>query len=135
MSVILTDEDYNKEGKNFQRVPDMLEINRFFDAAEPHTVNYYEVVAALPKSVREMLTTGFEMKKFAKIFEDQSMMQTVRVYLDCGMNISETSRRLYMHRNTLMYRLNNIRKRTGLDLSTFRDAVTFELLHCLYIIK
>ena len=124
-----------KEAVNFQRVPDMLEINRFFDGEERKKVNYREVAAALPKSVREMLTSGFEMKNFAKIFEDQSMMQTVEVYLDSGMNISETARRLYMHRNTLMYRLNNIRKNTGLDLSNFSDAVTFELLHYLYIIK
>ena len=63
------------------------------------------------------------------------MMQTVETYLDCGMNISETARRLYMHRNTLMYRLNSIRKNTGMDLSSFDDAVTFRLLHYLYIIK
>ena len=124
-----------KEAVNFKRVPDMLEINRFFDGETGKNVNYREVVAALPKSVREMLTSGFEMKNFAKIFEDQSMMQTVEVYLASGMNISETARRLYMHRNTLMYRLNNIRKNTGLDLSKFADAVTFELLRYLYIIK
>ena len=124
-----------KDTVNFQRVPDMLEINRFFEAEDGKKVNYREVVAALPKSVREMLTSGFEMKNFAKIFEDQSMMQTVKVYLDSGMNISETARRLYMHRNTLMYRLNSIKKNTGLNLSNFLDAVTFELLHYLYIIK
>ena len=124
-----------KETVDLQRVPDMLEINRFFGGEGGKKVNYREVVTALPKSVREMLTSGFEMKNFAKIFEDQSMMQTVEVYLDSGMNISETARRLYMHRNTLMYRLNNIRKNTGLNLSNFSDAVTFELLHYLYIIK
>lgn len=135
MSVNFDGDGVEKEAVNFQRVPDMLEINRFFDGEDGKTVNYREVVAALPKSVREMLTSGFEMKNFAKIFEDQSMMQTVEVYLGSGMNISETARRLYMHRNTLMYRLNNIRKNTGLDLSDFGDAVTFELLHYLYIIK
>lgn len=135
MSINLSDGGEEKEAVNFQRVPDMLELNRFFEAETGNKVNYREVVAALPKSVREMLTSGFEMKNFAKIFEDQSMMQTVEAYLDAGMNISETARRLYMHRNTLMYRLNNIRKNTGLDLSNFSDAVTFKLLHYLYIIK
>ena len=135
MSINLSDDGEAKEAVNFQRVPDMLEINRFFDGETGKSVNYREVVAALPKSVREMLTSGFEMKNFAKIFEDQSMMQTVEAYLASGMNISETARRLYMHRNTLMYRLNNIRKNTGLDLSNFADAVTFELLRYLYIIK
>ncbi|MDE7167510.1 MAG: helix-turn-helix domain-containing protein [Clostridia bacterium] len=135
MSVNFDGDGVENEAVNFKRVPDMLEINRFFDGETGKNVNYREVVAALPKSVREMLTSGFEMKNFAKIFEDQSMMQTVEAYLASGMNISETARRLYMHRNTLMYRLNSIRKNTGLDLSKFADAVTFELLRYLYIIK
>lgn len=135
MGINLNGDGVEKEAVNFQRVPDMLELNRFFEGKTGNQVNYREVVAALPKSVREMLTSGFEMKKFAKIFEDQSMMQTVEAYLGSGMNISETARRLYMHRNTLMYRLNGIRKNTGLDLSKFGDAVTFELLHYLYILK
>ena len=135
MSVNFDGDGVENEAVNFKRVPDMLEINRFFDGETGKNVNYREVVAALPKSVREMLTSGFEMKNFAKIFEDQSMMQTVEAYLASGMNISETARRLYMHRNTLMYRLNSIRKHTGLDLSKFADAVTFELLRYLYIIK
>ena len=135
MSVNFEGDGEAKEAVNFKRVPDMLELNRFFEGETGKTVNYREVVAALPKSVREMLTSGFEMKNFAKIFEDQSMMQTVEAYLGAGMNISETARRLYMHRNTLMYRLGSIRKNTGLDLSNFGDAVTFELLHYLYILK
>lgn len=121
--------------EDMQRVPDMPELNRFFDGDGHEKLNFKEVVAALPKSVREMLSSGFEIKKLAKVFEDQSMMQTVKAYLDCGMNVSLASRVLYMHRNTLIYRLKNIRKNTGLDLSDFRDAVTFKLLHYLYIIK
>lgn len=120
---------------NEQRVPDMLEINRFFGGDVRNKLNFGEVIAALPKSVREMITSGFEMKKFARIFEDQSMMQTVEAYFNCGMNVSLTSREIYMHRNTLIYRLKNIKKQTGLDLSDFHDAVTFELLHYLYVIK
>lgn len=135
MSEKTLDSGVSENTGKYQRVPDMLELNRFFEGETGKKVNFAEVAAALPKSVREMLTSRFEMKNFAKIFEDQSMMQTVEVYLGCGMNISETARRLYMHRNTLMYRLNSIRKNTGMDLSRFGDAVTFSLLHYLYIIK
>lgn len=135
MSVKVSGDGGEIKSENHQRVPDMLEINRFFEVKAPNCINYREVVAALPKSVREMLTSGFEMKNFAKIFEDSGMMQTVEAYFNCGMNISGTARALYMHRNTLMYRLNSIRKHTGLDLSSFRDAVTFKLLNYLYIIK
>lgn len=135
MSVISSETESENNLTNLQRVPDMPELNRFFGGDGQGKLNFKEVVAALPKSVREMLSSGFEIKKLAKVFEDQSMMQTVEAYLDCGMNVSLTSRVLYMHRNTLMYRLKNIRKNTGLDLSNFRDAVTFKLLHYLYIIK
>ena len=64
MSINLSDDGEAKEAVNFQRVPDMLEINRFFDGETGKKVNYREVVAALPKSVREMLTSGFEIHFF-----------------------------------------------------------------------
>lgn len=129
------EENVRKQGENLQRVPNMLEVNRFFDANDPSKIDFKEVVASLPKSVREMVTSGFEMKKFAKIFEDEGMMQTAETFLSCGMNVSETSRELYMHRNTLIYRLKNIKRQTGLDLSDFSQAVTFKLLHYLYLLK
>ena len=51
------------------------------------------------------------------------------------MNVSETARVLYMHRNTLIYRLNKISNETGLDLRKFDMAVTFEILRVLYELK
>lgn len=122
-------------GGKFRTPPDMLEINRFFADREYKKINFREVIAALPTSVGEMLISGFDMKRLAKIFEDEGMMQTADAYLMNGMNISETARKLYMHRNTLMYRLKRISKNTGLDLSNFSDAVTFKLLHFLYLEK
>ena len=135
MSVNNDVDERAESAENAQRVPNMLEINRFLSADGENRINFKEVTAALPKSVRDMLTSGFEMKKFAKIFEDESMMQTAEIFLQCGMNVSETSRVLYMHRNTLMYRLNRIKSQTGLDLSDFNMAVTFKLLHYLYLMK
>ena len=43
------------------------------------------------------------------------------------MNVSETSRQLYIHRNTLVYRLDKLQKSTGLDLRVFEDAITFQI--------
>ena len=62
-------------------------------------------------------------------------MSTVDSFLEHGMNVSETARKLYMHRNTLIYRLNKIRKVTGLDIRVFDMAVTFEILRSLYMLK
>ena len=52
---------------------------------------------------------------------------TVNKFLQNNLNIAETSRQLHMHRNTLIYRLEQIEKRTGLDLRQFEDAMTFKI--------
>ena len=52
----------------------------------------------------------------------------LREFLQNSLNVSETSRNLFMHRNTLMYRLDKIERMTGLNLRKFSDAVTFRLI-------
>ena len=54
-------------------------------------------------------------------------LQTVFTFFDNNLNISETARQLYIHRNTLVYRLEKIQKRTGLDVRVFDDALTFKI--------
>ncbi len=103
--------------------------------AVTENISLSEIVAQLPKAQRERLISGYDLKSFARIFEDDDTMATIESFLDHGMNISETSRCLYMHRNTLMYRLNKIRSVTGLDLRRFDMAVTFEILRSLYNLK
>jgi len=92
-------------------------------------------LSLLTKSQRERLAAGCDFKSLAKIFEDDEMMRTVDAFLSSGMNLSSASRQLYMHRNTLMYRLNAIRRKTGLDLRDFDMAVTFKILQILYFLK
>ena len=91
-----------------------------------------EIVSTLSKSQRERLTSGYDMKNFARIFEHGDLMTAVDCFFENGMNISETARKLYMHRNTLIYRLNKIQKTTGIDLRNFEMAVTFQILRVLY---
>lgn len=94
-----------------------------------------EIVAELSKSQREKLIAGYDFKNFAKIFEDKEMMSTVDAFLNNGMNVSRAARVLFMHRNTLLYRLNCIKRLTGLDLRSFDMALTFKTLHILYDLK
>ena len=69
------------------------------------------------------------MDKSARaIFDDQEMISTAEEFLENSLNVSETSRKLFLHRNTLMYRLDKIEKLTGLNLRNFSDAVTFRLI-------
>ena len=98
----------------------------------PKNIGIEEMVSCLTKSQRERLIAGYDMKKFARIFEHGDLMAAVNCFFENGMNISETARKLYMHRNTLIYRLNKIQKTTGMDLRNFEMAVTFRILHALY---
>ncbi len=63
-----------------------------------------------------------------EIFSDEEMINTAEEFLENSLNISETSRKLYLHRNTLTYRLDKIEKATGLNIRKFSDAVTFRLI-------
>lgn len=66
------------------------------------------------------------------VLNDPEMLATAEEFLHTSLNVSETSRNLYMHRNTLMYRLDKIERATGLDIRKFQDAMTFRLIMILY---
>ena len=58
---------------------------------------------------------------------DEETLTTINKFFENSLNVSETSRQLYIHRNTLVYRLDKIEKSTGLDLRVFEDAITFKI--------
>lgn len=59
-------------------------------------------------------------------FDDETL-STIYKFFENSLNVSETSRQLYIHRNTLVYRLDKLQKSTGLDLRVFEDAITFKI--------
>ena len=59
-------------------------------------------------------------------FDDETLA-TVNKFFENNLNVSETSRQLYIHRNTLVYRLDKLQKMTGLDLRNFDDAIIFKI--------
>ena len=61
------------------------------------------------------------------ILEDEEAMNTINRFFENSLNISETARQLYLHRNTLVYRLERIEKAIGLDIRNFEDAMTFRI--------
>ncbi|MCC8046634.1 MAG: helix-turn-helix domain-containing protein [Clostridiales bacterium] len=58
---------------------------------------------------------------------DEETLTTINKFFENSLNVSETSRQLYIHRNTLVYRLDKLQKQTGLDLRVFEDAITFKI--------
>ena len=63
----------------------------------------------------------------ARLFNDE-MVHTIETFFDNSLNLSETARKLYIHRNTLVYRLEKVQNAIGLDLRNFDDAVTFKMM-------
>jgi len=58
---------------------------------------------------------------------DEETLITINKFFENSLNVSETSRQLFIHRNTLVYRLDKLQKTTGLDLRIFEDAITFRI--------
>ena len=58
---------------------------------------------------------------------DEETLTTINKFFENSLNISETARQLFVHRNTLVYRLEKIQKQTGLDVRVFEDALTFKI--------
>ncbi|MBR3574040.1 MAG: helix-turn-helix domain-containing protein [Lachnospiraceae bacterium] len=58
---------------------------------------------------------------------DEESRSTIKMFFENNLNVSETSRQLFIHRNTLVYRIEKLQKTTGLDLRSFDDAVTFKI--------
>ena len=58
---------------------------------------------------------------------DEETINTINKFFENNLNVSETSRELFVHRNTLVYRIEKLEKSTGLDIRTFDDALTFKI--------
>ena len=63
-----------------------------------------------------------------EIFDDTEMVGTAEAFFENSLNVSETARKLYLHRNTLNYRLDKIEKATGLNIRKIPDAITFRMI-------
>lgn len=72
---------------------------------------------------------------FKNIAQEKELLKTAEELLKCNLNISEASRRLYLHRNTLLYRLEKIKNYTGLDIKKFDEAMVFKTLMTFYKFK
>ncbi len=107
-----------------------LEVGKVFDIEKP--VMSYEnlgigrLIYQLPTTLCEIFLQEV-FKKGSLESLDRETLMTVQSFFENNLNVSETSRKLFVHRNTLVYRLEKIRKLTGLDLREFDHAVTFKV--------
>ena len=107
-----------------------IDVGRVFE--EGKTVICYEslglgrIIYQLPTTLCEMfLNEVFKKNPIETLDEDT--LETINKFFENNLNVSETSRKLYVHRNTLVYRLEKIKKLTGLDLREFDHAIVFKV--------
>ena len=106
----------------------------FHSKGEVHSYREYLLVTMLqdlPEVRLKEYVTQFRVKSVAEVFSDDDLAATAEQFLENNLNISETSRALFLHRNTLHLRLEKIKRITGLDLRNFSDAVTFRVISIL----
>ncbi len=116
---------------SFQEAKMALEVGRVF-YVECDTISYGRLgigrlIYQLPMSLCEMFIKEVFGDNIPEVLDDEEAMSTISKFFENNLNISETARQLYVHRNTLVYRLERIEKSIGLDIRTFDDAMTFRI--------
>ena len=116
--------------RSYKEAQVALEVGKVFDT-EKNIISYENLgigrlIYQLPTTLCEMfLQEVFKNGSLENL--DRETLLTIQCFFENNLNVSETSRKLFVHRNTLVYRLEKIRKLTGLDLREFDHAITFKV--------
>lgn len=125
-----TVESIKELARSFREAQVALEVGKVFDT-EKTIVSYDNL--GIARLIYQLPTTLCDMflrevfKKGSIDSLDQETLFTIQKFFENNLNVSETSRKLFVHRNTLVYRLEKIKKLTGLDLREFDDAIVFKV--------
>lgn len=96
----------------------------------PWLVHLEKLLNSIPEPVRARFVE--EMLGRADMFTDVETVATLDVFFSMDCNVSETAKKLFIHRNTLLYRLDKLKQESGLDVRSFNDAVMVRILLLLY---
>ncbi len=116
--------------KSYKEAMMALEVGEVFYASK-RVLSYTKLgigrlIYQLPTNICDMFLDEVLKGRAIQSFDDETM-KIVFQFFQNNLNISETARQLYLHRNTLVYRLEKINKATGLDIRLFEDAMTFKI--------
>ena len=115
---------------SYKEAQTAIDVGKVFDT-EKTIINYENLgigrlIYQLPTTLCEIfLTEVFKKNSIDSL--DQETLFTINIFFENNLNVSETSRKLFVHRNTLVYRLEKIKKLTGLDLRQFDHAIIFKV--------
>ena len=115
---------------SYKEAQTAIDVGKVFDT-EKSVINYEKLgigrlIYQLPTTLCEIFL-GEVFKKNSIDSLDQETLFTINKFFENNLNVSETSRKLFVHRNTLVYRLEKIKKLTGLDLRQFDHAIVFKV--------
>lgn len=116
--------------RSFKEAQTALEVGKVFDS-DKNIISYdnlgiARLIYQLPTTLCETyLKEVFKLGAIENL--DQETLFTIQRFFENNLNVSETSRKLFVHRNTLVYRLEKIKKITGLDLREFDHAIVFKI--------
>ena len=116
--------------RSYKEAKMALEVGKIF-YADKNVVPYNNLgigrlIYQLPIPLSEMFMTEVFGENQPETFDEETLT-TINKFFENNLNVSETSRQLYVHRNTLVYRLEKLEKSTGLDIRKFDDALTFKI--------
>ncbi|MDO5135357.1 MAG: helix-turn-helix domain-containing protein [Eubacteriales bacterium] len=114
----------------YQEARTSLEVGKIF-YSDKNVFGYNRLgigrlIYQLPLDICEMFIQEFFKEETLDTVDEEALI-TIRTFFENNLNLSETSRQLYVHRNTLVYRFEKLQKKFGLDIRTFEDALTFKL--------
>ena len=122
--------DIKEVSKSYKEAKLALDVGKiFFDEKEViaySALGIGRLIYQLPIPLCKMFIREIFEGKSPDEFDEETLT-TINKFFENSLNVSETSRQLYIHRNTLVYRLDKLQKSTGLDLRVFEDAITFKI--------
>ncbi|MDR1674105.1 MAG: helix-turn-helix domain-containing protein [Oscillospiraceae bacterium] len=117
-------------GNSFKEAQQALEVGKVFDTDKSivcyETLGIARLIYYLPEKLCETFLLEIFKKGSIEALDHETLF-TIQRFFDNNLNVSETSRKLFVHRNTLVYRLEKIKKLTGLDLREFEHAIIFKI--------
>ncbi|MWC30842.1 PucR family transcriptional regulator [Paenibacillus sp. MMS18-CY102] len=116
------------------QLQETIELGRVFQVGAnmhvPWNMHLERLLASIPEPVRVRYVE--QALGRSDVFMETETMSTLETFFALDCNVSETAKKLYIHRNTLLYRLDKLKQETGLDVRVFRDAVLMKIILLLY---
>jgi len=122
--------DIKEVSKSYKEARMALDVGKIFYSSKRviaySNLGIGRLIYQLPMPLCKLFIKEIFAGKSPDEFDDETLI-TINKFFENNLNVSETSRQLYIHRNTLVYRLDKLQKSTSLDLRVFEDAITFKI--------